>query len=133
MLYTLDTNFVSKLLSGNQTALANLRGASNDGHEIVLNAICYYEIKRGLALPRFKRKLTAFDTLVQKYGLLDLDTLALDEAISIYQDLRQRGTLIEDADLLTGAIAKANDATLVTHNVKHLNRITELSLTDWEI
>ena len=132
MLYTLDTNFISQLLNSNQTALTNLRDALRDGHDVVLNAICYYEIKRGLILPTFQKKRRVFDALVQKHGLLDLDGSALDEAITIYQTLRRQGNLIEDADLLMGAIAKASGATLVTHNTRHFQRIAGLALDDWQ-
>ena len=104
-----------------------------DRHKVVLNAISYYEIKRGLVLPTFQRKLQMFDALVRKHRLLNLDVIALNEAAMIYQDLRQNGILIEDADLLMGAIAKASGATLVTHNTKHFSRIAGLSLTDWQV
>ena len=70
MLYTVDTNLVSKLLNGNRTVLNNLRNNLEEGHKVILNAICYYEVKRGLVLPTFQRKLKAFDALVQKHGLL---------------------------------------------------------------
>jgi tRNA(fMet)-specific endonuclease VapC len=133
MLYTLDTNSVSQILNGQQTTLNHVRTALLAGDDVILNTICYYEIKRGLVLPTFQRKLQVFEQLVKKRGLLDLDKTALDEAITIYQDLRRKGTPLEDADLLMGAIAKANGATLVTHNTRHFQRIVGLSLVDWEI
>jgi tRNA(fMet)-specific endonuclease VapC len=133
MLYTLDTNSVSQILNGQQTTLNHLRNAVLAGDDVILNAICYYEIKRGLVLPTFQRKLNVFEQLVRRHGLLDLDKTALDEAIIIYQDLRRKGTLLEDADLLMGAIAKANGATLVTHNTRHFQRIVGLTLADWQV
>lgn len=133
MLYTLDSNFISQLLDGNTVALDNLTDALSQGHEVVLNAISYYEIYRGLYLPTYQRKKRLFDALVQKHAMLELDKASLDEAIDIYQVLRKQGNLIEDADLLMGAIAKVNGATLVTHNTKHFGRIAGLSLVDWEM
>lgn len=38
---------------------------------------------------------------------------------------------IEDFDLLIGATAVTNDLTLVTNNVKHMNRINGIRLEDW--
>ncbi|MEM6431043.1 MAG: hypothetical protein AAF708_17535, partial [Deinococcota bacterium] len=89
VLYTLDTNFVSQILNGNVTALDNLRNALQAGHAVTLNAICYYEIHRGLYVPTYQRKKRVFDGLVSIYGLLELNHVALDEAVTIYQDLRQ--------------------------------------------
>lgn len=132
MLYTLDTNSISQILNGQQTTLNHLRDALLTGDDVILNAIAYYEIKRGLVLPTFQRKLQMFEQLVRQYGLLNLNKTALDESIAIYQDLRRKGTPLEDADLLMGAIAKANGATLVTHNTRHFQRIVGLSLVDWE-
>ncbi len=132
MLYTFETNFVSQILNGNQQALSKVRDDINDGHDVTLNVICYYEIKRGLHLPTFQRKSHLFSQLVQDFGLLPLDVPALDEASDIYQVLRKQGTPIEDADLLMSAIARANRATLVTHNTRHFQRVDNLLLEDWE-
>lgn len=133
MHYTLDTNFVSQLLSENTTALKNLQIAMHTGHEVTLNAICYYEICRGLYLPDYQRKKRIFDALLSIHRVLHLDLAALDEAVNIYQALRPQGKLIEDADLLLAAIAIRNDAILVTHNTKHFSSIAGLSLVDWEM
>jgi tRNA(fMet)-specific endonuclease VapC len=45
--------------------------------------------------------------------------------------LRKAGTLIDDFDLLIGATAIYNDLTLVTNNLKHFNRLTNLNIEDW--
>lgn len=132
MLYTFDTNFVSQVLNNNQIALSNVRNAIRDGHDVMLNAVCYYEIKRGLHLPTFQRKDRAFAQLVQDFGMLHLDIAALDEAADIYQVLRRQGQPIEDADLLMSAIARANGATLVTNNTRHFQRVANLQLVDWQ-
>ena len=133
MLYTLDTNVVSQILNGNQTVLSRLLTILKGDNDVVLNAICYYEAKRGLVLPKFQKKLELFTSLADTYDLLSMDKAAMDIAVEIYQDLRRSGILIEDADLLMGAIAIANNAVLVTHNTKHFERIKDLQLEDWQI
>jgi predicted nucleic acid-binding protein len=45
--------------------------------------------------------------------------------------LRASGQLIEDADLLIGAMALVHDMTLVTHHMAHVVRITGLQVDDW--
>ena len=52
-----------------------------------------------------------------------LDYVALDRAAELYADLRSRGQLIEDADVLSAAIALAHAMVLVTNNTTHFNRI----------
>jgi tRNA(fMet)-specific endonuclease VapC len=48
-----------------------------------------------------------------------------------YADLRAKGTPADDIDLLIAGIALANNLILVTHNVKHFDRIEGLEVTDW--
>jgi tRNA(fMet)-specific endonuclease VapC len=60
-----------------------------------------------------------------------LDHAALDRAAELYAKLRSRGQLIEDADLLSVAIALVYDMTLVTNNTAHFNRIEGLQIEDW--
>lgn len=45
--------------------------------------------------------------------------------------LRQKGTPLEDLDLLIGATAKANNCVIVTENVRHMERINELAIENW--
>ena len=92
----------------------------------------YFETKRGLYLPTFRRKLESFERFTDLFGVLPLDIVALDTSVSIYQDLRRKGTPLEDADILIAGIARANDAVLVTRNIKHFERIEGLGLEDWE-
>ena len=101
-------------------------------HEVTFNALSYFEIRRGLVLPRFARKFAAFQRLTQTHAVLPLDIGSLDTAADIYQDLRRQGTLLEDADILIAGIAISNDAVLVTRNLKHFERISGLRLESWE-
>ncbi|MCK5680527.1 hypothetical protein KAI46_06930 [bacterium] len=48
------------------------------------------------------------------------------------EDLTTQGKLIGPNDLLIAAIARAYDATLVTHNTKEFCRIPAIRLEDWE-
>jgi tRNA(fMet)-specific endonuclease VapC len=46
--------------------------------------------------------------------------------------LRQKGTLIEDFDLLIAATALNNNLVLVTNNVDHFTRIEKLQIENWK-
>ena len=101
------------------------------GHDIALNAISYFETRRGLK-PEATRKKQLFEVMLQEAAVLELDRLTLDIAADLYQNLRRRGTLLEDADILIAGIAIANDAVLVTRNLRHFERIAGLRLETWE-
>ena len=132
MLYTLDTNAIAAILRQDKPFLEHLRACLREGHELTLNAVCYYETKRGLEPGIHTRKLQLFEALCQRQKRLDLTTSALDSASESYQYLRTNGIILEDADILLAGIAIANNATLVTRNTKHFNRIPNLKLENWE-
>jgi tRNA(fMet)-specific endonuclease VapC len=129
--YTLDTNIVTAYLKRNPLVSQRIRQAEAAGHPVMLNAVSYYEIKRGLLFAGAKVQLEAIDRLWQAQGIVLFNQASLDSAAKIYADLRTAGQLIEDADLLMAAIALANDLILVTHNTRHLSRVAGLQLEDW--
>lgn len=45
--------------------------------------------------------------------------------------LRQKGLLIEDADIIIGATAIANKMVMVTENTKHLGRLDGITIENW--
>ena len=132
MLYTLDTNVVAAIINGRPEVLEKLKSVRLAGYVVKLNALCYFEVRRGLVLPPFARKFAAFEKFVQIYGSLPLDIRALDISADIYGDLRRKGTPLEDADILIAGITIANDAILVTRNLKHFERVGGLRLESWE-
>lgn len=131
-LFTLDTNVVSALIAADKGVMYRWKDVRTRGVSVRLNAVSYYETRRGLVLPKFARKRAAFDRLVSLQGVLPLDLPALDIASDIYQGLRIRGSLLEDADILVAAIALSHGATLVTRNLKHFERVEGLRLESWE-
>ena len=46
-------------------------------------------------------------------------------------DLKKKGQMIEDFDLLIGSIAQANNCVLVSNNRDHFNRIEGLVIENW--
>jgi tRNA(fMet)-specific endonuclease VapC len=129
--YTLDTNIVTAHLKRNPLVMQRIRQAVVAGHPVMLNAVSYYETKRGLLFADAQTQLAVFERLWQAQGIVMFDQAALDRAAKIYADLRAAGQLIEDADLLMAAIALVNDVVLVTHNTAHLSRVADLQLEDW--
>jgi len=130
--YVLDTNVVSALLRNHAEVVPKLTEVTVAGDGVTLTAISYFEARRGLLLPHLANKLRVFERFARVYGVLPLTTSTLDLAADIYQELRRRGELIEDADILIAATALAHDAVLVTRNLKHFERVEGLRLESWE-
>lgn len=62
-----------------------------------------------------------------------MDDGAARKAGEIKANLAALGTPIGPYDLLIAAIAIVNDLTLVTHNIKEFERVSELRVEDWEV
>jgi tRNA(fMet)-specific endonuclease VapC len=50
------------------------------------------------------------------------------KAAKIFQDLKKRNKIIDFRDILIGATAITNNLPVVTHNIKHFERITGLEV-----
>ena len=127
----LDTNILIVLQKLEPQALSHYQAALlND--IVAIPAIVRYEARRGLLNAEYVRRLQQLDVLMSGHIILDFDREAADIAAQIHHQLRTAGTLIDDADLLIAATALRHSATLVTRNVKHFERISDLQLTDWQ-
>ena len=70
--------------------------------------------------------------LESAFCVVQLDNDVIETYCKIYQDLRGRGELIGDADLLIGATAIARGLRLVTRNRRHYDRLMRYGLKLWE-
>jgi len=131
MTYVLDTNIITAILKGNERIKQIAQRLILEGKEIFINGISYYEIKRGLLAVNATAQLRKFEILCKEFGLVLLDTRDIfDIASEIYADLRQRGELIEDADILIASIARYRNFILVSDDTD-FNRIKGLKVENW--
>lgn len=129
--YLLDTNIVIAHLKGFPIVSQRIRETEIAGHSVRLNAVSYYETKRGLLGIGAPRQLAAFERLWRVLGIVMIDQAVLDKAAELYAVLRASGQLIEDADLLIAVIALVHEMIFVTNNTAHYTRITGLQVEDW--
>jgi len=129
--YLLDTSILIEILRENPAVLERMRAAVMAEQDVQINALSYYEARRGLLGARSQTKLRKFDGFCRTFGITHLDQAALDRASELYVDLKEKGQLIEDADILIAAMALVHNAVLVTDNVSHFRRIAGLGLENW--
>jgi tRNA(fMet)-specific endonuclease VapC len=96
-----------------------------------ISEITLAELKFGVAKSQAKKKnqkaLQNFLSGIQILPIFPaLDTYAEEKA-----RLQKSGKIIDDFDLLIGATAVSFDLTMVTNNMRHFNRITDIKLEDW--
>jgi len=137
MIYALDANTISFFLRGEGNVDSNFREKIVEAENpYVIPFIVAYEIRRWL-LDRPTKLLKAFtlqfDALFESVkDKAEIPGAVWDKAVDIYIMLKQRGQLIEDADILIAAYCIHNGYTLVTDNIDDFLRIDGLELTNWK-
>lgn len=129
--FTFDTNILSYYLKGDDEIGDRLKKEFSSGNEFIINPITYYEINRGLLAINSQKKLKKFKVLCEVFGIIELSNKVFEKAAQIYANLRRKGELIEDADILIAATCIINDLILVTNNKKHFSRIKDLKNENW--
>ena len=128
MKYFLDTNIISYILNGNEKVKNRIEEILLNNDIIAIPVFSYYEIKRGLLSVGASAKIERFNNFVRISELVDINISTFDIAAQIYAQLKQKGNLIEDADLFIGVSALENNAVLITNNANHLQRIPNLKI-----
>ncbi len=133
MKYVLDTNTLSFLMAGDPAVSQQL--LLHPRTDVLLPQPVVAEIEYGLArLAPSKRR-----TKLERRFELFVDELSrapwTDEVSRVFgrvkADLEQRGARIEDFDVAVAAHALAIGATLVTDNLDHMERVSDLELENW--
>lgn len=131
MNYILDTNIITAHMKGNKRIREKLKEIAVYGNKVFMSGISYYEMKRGLLAKNATKQLNIFDELCKKIRILFLDDHEIfDKASEIYADLRQRGELISDADILIAATALTRGLALVSGDADFL-RIEGITIENW--
>lgn len=97
------------------------RGVFEEG---AISTITLIEVLRGL--PAEKREKTK-QLLESVFDVLGIDNKTILKYCELYLELRRRGEIVPDADLLIAATAIANDLELVTRD-KDFTRLQRLGL-----
>lgn len=133
MTYVLETNAVSALMKGSAAVVERLAAAKPVDVAIPQPVIA--EIAFGIdRLPRSKRRAALqarFDLLCSELPRAEWTDLVSQMYGHVKATLERRGTRIEDFDAAIAAHALAHDATLVTANFVHMNRVPGLRIEDW--
>lgn len=131
-MFLLDTNVCIQLLNNRHSQIEkHFRSVSPS--EIALCSIVKAELLFGA---RHSRRVEANLNLLNRFFAplcsLPFNDRCAEEYGLIRADLSTQGKIIGPNDLLIAAIARANDAVLITHNTKEFSRITGLRSDDWQ-
>ena len=126
-----DTDILSFFFKGHPAVVARFAEYTRLYETINFSIITYYEILSGLKHRDAHRKLETFLSFAAENTILPFTQQAATHAAEQYAALCKRGMPLDDIDLLIAGIALANDLVMVTHNIDHFTRISELDVENW--
>ncbi len=127
----LDTDILSAIMKKNPLVQPKARAYLAEHHKFTFSILTRYEILRGLKAKNATKQEKAFNLLCSKNLIPPLTEKAIVKASEIYAELRSRGELIGDADILIAASALVNQLSVVTNNTDHFTRISDLTVRNW--
>jgi tRNA(fMet)-specific endonuclease VapC len=128
----LDTDILSELFKCNKSVKARAAIYISEHTSLTISHITKYEILKGLKSKKAEKQIEAFDKFCANNSILPITDEVIVKAAGIYADLREKGSIISDADILVAAIAIINNLVLITNNINHFSRIEGLLLDNWK-
>ncbi len=97
--------------------------------EAALTAISVFELYAGVER---KRRLDQIETFIRDLTILPLDVIEAALAGKIFTQLKSKGQLIGNHDILIAAVCLTNGLPLYTKNVIHFSKIKDIQILTTE-
>ena len=127
----LDSDILSALMRRDPKALSTATRYLAEHGCFTFSVLTRYEILRGLSWKGTKQRVAAFERFCSSNRILPVTDDVADAAARIYADLRRRGELVGDADMLIAASALVHRLGVATNNVHHFARVEGLHVENW--
>ncbi|MBN2891200.1 MAG: type II toxin-antitoxin system VapC family toxin [Bacteroidales bacterium] len=127
----IDTDIISYFLKDNTTVVRHVENYLNEFEVLNISIVTYYEILNGLMFKDAKKQLESFKNFAKNCNIINLSPKSVHISAEIYSNLRRTGQVISHTDVLIAGIAIVNDLTLITNNISHFSRISELNVDNW--
>ena len=130
MTLVLDSDTIIFFLKGRDEIVSRMGRANPD--DLATTRINHSELLFGAYhSQRVEENLKKFKTLFADLIIYEYDEKASELFAQQKADLKRKGSMIADMDLMIASICLANEAHLVTNNLRHFERIEGLTLETW--
>lgn len=125
----LDTDHCIDILRGREGVIVARRSVYEEVATTIITACeLYYGASKSAKPLENKRAVDAF---LRTLRVIEMDIYAAQFFGIFKAELETAGQGLADADLMIGAIARANSATVATGNRRHFERMTSVKLINW--
>ena len=112
-------------------AIERVRGLEESGESLSTTIITAYELLKGASISsKPEENLAKVQDSISSLRVLELSLIACGEAARIYKQLKEKGKLIGEFDVLIAAIAFSYDEQLVTRD-EHFKSIRGTQIVKW--
>lgn len=126
MTYLVDSDWLIDASGGDVRILSHLNRHSEDG--LAISVINVGEVYEGVVNGTDDDALTSIRGFLNEFVLVNLTDPVMERFARLRSELRRRGQLIPDLDLLIAATALEHGLILMTGNTGHFERIPGLVL-----
>jgi tRNA(fMet)-specific endonuclease VapC len=131
MRYLLDTNICIYLIKKRPPEVLE-RFRQHSPQDVAISAITLFELEYGVEKSQYpQRSKNALAKFLLPLKIIDLDRFSAIEAAIIRAQLEKKGMPIGPYDLLIAGLARSQEMTLVTNNIKEFERVVNLRLENW--
>jgi predicted nucleic acid-binding protein len=126
----LDTDVLIAFLRGDPAARVALQSAREEEGPLRTTILNRYELLKGAASSKRTENVGVVRDMLSEVEVLAFDDDSCDAAAKLYGELRGRGNMVNEFDLLVAAVVMRNDETLVTRDA-HFSRVDGLQVRAW--
>lgn len=127
----LDTTVIIDLMKGEEKISEKIKELQSKNITLFTTSINVFEIWQGVYDMENKERLNKINTLLDSIGIYLFDIPSSKVAGKIHSTLRKDGKIIDPEDSMIAGIAKLNNETLLTRNIKHFERIEDLKVESY--
>jgi len=128
----LDTDVLAALLRKKGEAEQRLKEMIESKEIPLTTVLNAQELLFGaLISENYEENFRVCKELIESLDLLAYDRESMQQSVKVQVHLERKGQHIGLLDEMIAGIVLANDATLVTRNIKHFSRISNLKLEKW--
>jgi len=124
----MDTTALIDLLRSHQDIIIKLKELQQKNTPLFLTSISVFELWQGISDVHNEKKSQQLHNLLESLGVFVFDIPAAKAAGTIHAGLKEEGQTIDSEDSMIAGIAKVHHETILTRNVKHFGRISDLQI-----
>lgn len=129
-MYILDTDTCIYWLNGKEKIRKKVKQVGTNNLRTTI--ITFAELRYGVySSQKMEENLKKIDNFLKMVKMLPLDRDSADRFGKLKTDLRDKGQMISDFDILIAAITLRYNGILVTNNTEHFKRIGGLNYENW--